>query len=633
MCGITGLLHLDGRPVDLGLLERMTTALHHRGPDDYGYFHEEAIGLGFRRLSIIDLSGGHQPMPNEDGTVQIVFNGEIYNFRELRVVLEQLGHVFRTVSDTEVIIHGYEAWGDNVVQHLNGMFAFAIWDCPQRRLLLARDRLGIKPLVYCQRGSTLAFASEIKSLLLLPGFDAAISNRGVYDYFSYLYIPGPETIYRGVRKLQAGELLISENGSVQTKRYWRPPIGPLVERPLEDWCEELRQRLQEAVRMQLMADVPLGVFLSGGIDSSAVTAAIAQVGVKEIRSFTCGFDVAKYDETRFAAQVSRHVGSSHLTFETAAASTGLLPKLLWYLDEPMADATIIPTYLLSSLTRRHVKVALSGEGGDELFAGYTHYQGMALNRQLDLFPPWLRQDFASLLGHLPHFGSPRLGYFWHRLERVVASSLVPPFEDYTRKVAIFTPEQQHKLFSPDFQQQISAFPYLEAFWTVAQNSPGVDPIAQACLADLSVYLPGDMLAKVDRMSMACSLEVRVPLLDHTLVEFAQAIPIDLKIKGMHSKYLLRQALTPWLPPAILRRPKRGFNPPLEFWLQRNLVEYAAEHRMMETLAESGYFNLRYVQELADTHTSGRRNYSRQLWALLVFAVWWRQVRGRVEIPA
>jgi asparagine synthase (glutamine-hydrolysing) len=632
MCGIAGLLHVDGRPIDFDLLTRMTEALHHRGPDDHGYFRSEGVGLGFRRLSIIDLGGGHQPMPNEDGTVQIIFNGEIYNFRELRVDLERQGHVFRTASDTEVIVHGYEAWGDDVVQHLNGMFAFALWDSRRRRLLLARDRLGIKPLVYSLHGSTLAFASEIKSLLQLPGFDAAVNDRGVFDYFSYLYIPGPETIYREVRKLQPAEVLTVENGKVQTRQYWRPIIGRSTPRQLEDWCEELRQRLQAAVRLQLVADVPLGVFLSGGIDSSAITAAMARVGSEQIRSFTCGFDVAEYDETRFAAEVSRHVGTSHLAFTATAANADLLPKLLWYLDEPLADATIIPTYLLSSLTRRHVTVALSGEGGDELFAGYTHYQGMALNRRLQLLPRWLRHGLASFAGHLPRFASPRLGYLWHRLERVVESSLVPPFEDYTRKVAIFTPEQHRQLFSSDFQQQISGFPYLEALRTVTQDTRGVDPIAQACLADLSVYLPGDMLTKVDRMSMACSLEVRVPFLDHTLVEFVQAIPIDLKLKGMQSKYLLRQALTPWLPTTILHRPKRGFNPPLEFWLQRNLMEYAAAHHMMETLAETGYFNLPYIRELADAHTRGRRNYSRQLWALLVFAVWWHSVRGRGEMP-
>ncbi len=632
MCGIAGLLHVDGRPIDLDLLTRMTDALYHRGPDDHGYFRDAGIGLGFRRLSIIDLGGGHQPMPNEDGTVQIIFNGEIYNFRELRVELERQGHVFRTASDTEVIVHGYEAWGDDVVQHLNGMFAFAIWDGRRRRLLLARDRLGIKPLVYSLRGSTLAFASEIKSLLQLPGFDAAVNDRAVFDYFSYLYIPGPETIYRDVRKLQPGEVLTVENGKVRTRQYWRPTIGHSTPRQLEDWCEELRQRLQAAVRLQLIADVPLGVFLSGGIDSSAITAAMARVGSEQIRSFTCGFEVAEYDETRFAEEVSRHVGTSHLAFTATAANADLLPKLLWYLDEPMADATIIPTYLLSQLTRRHVKAVLSGEGGDELFAGYTHYQGMALNRRLSVLPQWTRRGLVSLARHLPRFGSPRLGYLWHRFERVVESSLVPPFEDYTRKVAIFTPEQQRQLFSSDFQQQISRFPYLEALRTVARDTQGLDPIAQACLADLAVYLPGDMLAKVDRMSMACSLEVRVPLLDHTVVEFAQTIPTSLKLKGMQSKYLLRQALTPWLPATILHRPKRGFNPPLEFWLQRNLIEYAAAHRMMETLAETGYFNLPYVRELADAHTRGRRNYSRQIWALLVFAIWWRSVRGRGEMP-
>jgi len=630
MCGIAGLLHLDGRPVDPDMLERMTEALHHRGPDDHGYFFDRNIGLGFRRLSIIDLGGGHQPMANEDGTVQIVFNGEIYNFRELRERLKRSGHVFRTASDTEVIVHGYEEWGTEVVHHLNGMFAFAIWDCVRQRLFLARDRLGVKPLVYHHCGTTLAFASEIKSLLLVAGCDTTISDRGVFDYFSYLYIPGPATIYRDIRKLQPGEMCIVENGVLQTSVYWRPSAGPYVNRRIEDWCEELRERLLGAVRLQLGADVPLGVFLSGGIDSSAVTAAMAHAGAEEIRSFTCGFDVRAYDETAYAEQVSRHVGTTHHAFKIDGASTDLLPRLLWYLDEPMADATIIPTYLLSEQTRRYVKVALSGEGGDELFAGYTHYQGMALNRHLNSLPRRIRQGLVSGTRQLPHFGSPRLGYLLHRLERVMGSSLAPPFEDYMNKVAIFSPEQKCQLFSADFQQRISAFPHLEALRAVARDNSAIDPIAQASLADLSVYLPGDMLTKVDRMSMACSLEVRVPLLDHTLVAFAQSIPVDLKIKNMHTKYVLRKALAPWLPPDILRRSKRGFNPPLEYWLQKNLMEYAQEYQMTQTLAESGYFNLSFVRELTDAHIRGRRNYSRQIWALLVFAVWWRTIRGRAR---
>ena len=384
------------------------------------------------------------------------------------------------------------------------------------------------------------------------------------------------------------------------------------------------------MRLQLVADVPLGVFLSGGLDSSAVTAAMAGLGAKEIRTFNVGFEVPKYDETRFAQLVSRHLGTTHETFRIAAEATDLLPKLLWHLDEPLADATIIPTYLLSQATRRQVTVALSGEGGDELFGGYTHYQGMQLNRWLSLLPLWCRRGLAAAARHLPTGGSPRLGYLEHRLERIAATSLFPLFEGYTRKVAFFTPEEQQRLFSPDFQRRIADLPYLHHFWAIPQAYPDLDPIAQANLADLSVFLPDSLLVKVDRMSMACSLEVRVPLLDHTLVEFALSIPMDLKVKGMHTKHLLRQALAPWLPPTILNRPKRGFNPPVEFWLQHHLVDYAREHHLMETLAATGYFNLATVQEMAEAHIRGQRDFSRQLWALLVFAIWWRRVRGRGE---
>jgi len=632
MCGICGILHLNNAPVADDLLRDMTAVLAHRGPDDCGFFREGSVGLGFRRLSIIDLAGGRQPMGNEDGNVQVVFNGEIYNFQELRAELKRQGHVFRTRADTEVIVHGYEAWGEEVVSRLNGMFAFAVWDAPKKRLFLARDRLGIKPLFYVRRGHTLAFASEIKSLLLLPDFAPEINSRGVFEYFSQHFIPGGETIYQEIRKLKPGELLLAQGQEVQTREYWRPLVNLGPERSLEDWCEELQWRLKEAVERQLVADVPLGVFLSGGIDSSAVTAAMADAGHRQIRTFNVGFDVAKYDETRFAQEVSRHLGTAHETFRVTADAAELLPRLLWHLDEPMADATIIPTYLLSQATRKRVTVALSGEGGDELFAGYTHYQGMELNRRLALLPSGVCQTLTALAAHLPSFGVARVGYWKHRVERILASSCYPLFEGYTRKVAFFSPEEQRQLFSPDFQAQTRDIPYLEYLWTVARDYPEQEPISQALLTDLKVYLPDYLLVKVDRMSMACSLEVRVPLLDHTLVEFALSIPMSLKMKGMRTKHCLRRALAPWLPRQILNRKKRGFNPPLEFWLQRRLLEFAREYRFLETLAETGYFNVGYVEELAQAHVQGRRNYARQLWALLVFAIWWRQVRGRGRWP-
>jgi asparagine synthase (glutamine-hydrolysing) len=560
----------------------------------------------------------------------VIFNGEIYNFRELRDYLRQQGHTFRTSSDTEVIVHGFETWGDEVVDHLNGMFAFAVWDSRQRKLLLARDRLGIKPLFFTKKSSTLAFASEIKSLLLLPGFDAGVNHQSVFEYFSHHFIPGSGTIYQQIQKLQPGELLTVTGGQVKTRKYWRPAVTPAPGRTLEDWCQELRHRLKEAVRLQLVADVPLGVFLSGGLDSSAVTAAMAELGLNDIRTFNVGFEVPKYDETRFAAMVSQHLGTTHETFRIHSEATDLLPKLLWHLDEPLADATIIPTFLLSQATRRRVTVALSGEGGDEIFGGYTHYQGLQLNRWLSLVPAWIRRSLAAATRLLPTFGSPRIGYWEHRLERIASTSLYPLFQGYTRKVAFFTPEEQQLLFSQEFHCETASLPYLGHFWAIPQAYPGLDPIAQANLADLSVFLPDSLLVKVDRMSMACSLEVRVPLLDHTLVEFALSMPLNLKLKGLETKFLFRQALAPSLPPVILNRPKRGFNPPVEFWLQQHLLDYAQEHHLMETLADTGFFNLAYVQEMTEAHIRGRRDYGKQLWALLVFAIWWRRVRGRGE---
>ena len=610
----------------------MTRVLSHRGPDDEGYYQEPGVGLGFRRLSIIDLTGGRQPMANEDQSVWVIFNGEIYNFKELRTLLQKSGHIFRTSSDTEVIVHGFEQWGEDLIHRLNGMFAFAVWDSRRRRLLLARDRLGIKPLFFATVKQSLAFASEIKSLLLWPTLDPAINDRGVFEYFSQHFVPGSATFYANIRKLQPGEKLCLSHGELTIEKYWRPRVAPVAHRSTDDWCDELRQRLLAAVEMQLVADVPLGVFLSGGIDSSAVTAAMAQTGVESIQSFNIGFDVKKYDETEAALLISRHLGTQHENFRLTDWPADILPKLLWHLDEPMADATILPTYLLSKMTRQHVTVALSGEGGDELFAGYTQYQGLKINRLLHLLPQSWRRVLLTLVSHLPAFGSAPLGYFLHRLERIMASSGYPLFEGYLHKVAFFSPEEQQQLFSPDFLEKANTFPYLSALRQIPRDYPELDPVYQANLADLLVYLPEDMLVKVDRMSMACSLEVRVPLLDHNFVEFALSLPFDLKMAGLQTKAIFRQALRPWLPASILQRGKRGFNPPLEFWLKKHLVAYAQELDIMAAVRDCGYLNPNYIQWLIVEHVSGRRNYARQLWAILIFALWWQKIRGQGECP-
>lgn len=630
MCGLVGVWHWDGRQTEPEILTRMTNLLYHRGPDEEGYYHDGSLALGFRRLSIIDLKTGSQPLGNEDRTVWVVFNGEIYNFRELRRFLQQRGHVFKTASDTEVLVHGYEEWGPELVQRLNGMFAFAVWDGPRQQLLLARDRLGIKPLFYAATSRALAFASEIKSLLLWPELEPEPDYHGIFDYFSQHFVPGAGTFYRRIRKLPPGEYLLARPGTWQTVRYWRPRIRTLAERPLPELAEELRQRLLTVVERQLVADVPLGVFLSGGLDSSAVTAAMAQLGVPEIRTFNIGFSVREYDETAAALLVSRHLHTRHQNFRLDDWPADLLLQLLWHLDEPMADATIMPTYLLSRMTREQVKVALSGEGGDELFGGYTQYQGLWLNRWLQLLPWSWRRLGVRLLEALPRGGAARWGYRWHRWARILASSAYPLFEGYLRKVAFFTPEEQDQLFTPEFKQTIAGYPYLGALRQIPRDYPDLDPVLQANLADLLVYLPEDMLVKVDRMSMACSLEVRVPLLDHTLVEFALSLPWSLKVRGLTTKYLLRQALQPWLPPAILQRRKRGFNPPLEFWLQAHLADYAQQWDFWPTLQECGFINLAYVKKLWAAHLAGRRNYARQLWALLIFALWWKYRRGRGE---
>ncbi|MCU0588200.1 MAG: asparagine synthase (glutamine-hydrolyzing) [Syntrophobacteraceae bacterium] len=627
MCGLCGIVHWDGQSADEGLVRRMNGLIRHRGPDDEGYHLSGGVGLGFRRLSIIDLAGGAQPMPNEDGSVHVVFNGEIYNFKDLRKTLTQRGHAFRTRSDTEVIVHGYEEWGEDVVSSLQGMFAFALWDETRRTLFLARDRLGIKPLYYGILPGALVFGSEPKCLLEAPGIDRSLNDRAVLDYFSFLYIPTRQRIYRGIRQLMPGESLTLSQGAVSLRRYWTPRWRLDRTRTEEEWCEALREQLDRSVSSHLVADVPVGVWLSGGIDSSAVAASMTRAGPGRALSFSAGFDVPRYDETRYALEVSRHLGTSHEVLPMDSSSMEILPRLLWLLDEPLADATVIPTYLLSRRTRERVKVVLSGEGGDELFGGYTHYQGMELNRCLRSVPAPLRRWMAEAIHGMRRRAGGTPLYRWHRLERVLESSLSPPFEDFLGKVAAFSGKEIACLFSMDFLKEIHDFVPMEPMREAVAMTPSPDPLSSAFLADLSVYLHGDMLTKVDRMSMACSLEVRVPLLDHDLVELALAIPSGLKVRGMETKGILRGAVSPWLPRRIARRPKRGFNPPLEHWLRGSLPRVVADWGMLEALRDAGMFRMGYVRALMEEHVRGQGDHARKLWALLVFAVWWRRVRG------
>lgn len=631
MCGICGIIRWDGEPVDEGCVRQMTSLLFHRGPDDEGFHISGEVGLGFRRLSIIDLSGGRQPMTNEDGTVHVVFNGEIYNFKNLRDQLERRGHAFRTVSDTESLLHGYEEWGEDVVHRLQGMFAFAVWDARRRRLFMARDRLGIKPLFYAPLPGAIAFASEIKCLLKVPGVDRALNTRAVLDYFSLLYIPTRQRIYEGIEQLMPGEFLTAADGRVRVSRYWQPQWRPQAALTGEDWCRALQEQLHRSVEAHLVADVPVGLWLSGGIDSSAVAAAMRHVLSGEVLSFSAGFDVPGYDETAHALAVSRHLGTRHEMLPMDASTLDRLPQLLWFLDEPFADPTILPTYLLSRRTRERVKVVLSGEGGDELFGGYTHYQGMQLNRILGSIPSCIRKEAVRLCRKLRLRENGVSGYRLHRLERVLESSLHPPFEDFLQKIGVFSGDEMRSLFTGDFLGDLEDFALMEPMREGGDLQTEKDPIARALMADLRVYLPGDMLTKVDRMSMACSLEVRVPLLDHALVELALSIPMTWKIRGMQTKYILRRTVWPWLPRHIVRRPKRGFNPPLQFWLRANLWEYARECRMVETLGGTGMFHADYIRRLMAEHIGKQSDHGRKLWSLLVFSVWWQRVRdGRGE---
>ncbi|MDQ2923017.1 MAG: asparagine synthase (glutamine-hydrolyzing), partial [Candidatus Dormibacteraeota bacterium] len=580
MCGICGVAGGDpagGRE----LVERMCSAMVHRGPDDSGSVQVDGVALGMRRLSIIDIAGGHQPMRNEDSSVWVIQNGEIYNHLELRDLLVAAGHTFNTQSDTEVLVHGYEEWGEEMVERLNGMFAFAVFDRRRGAVLLARDRMGIKPLHYAIEGKRLVFASELKALLRDPALRRGIDPAALDQYLAYEFVPSPASIVRGISKLQPAQMLTWSvaDGVQRLRRYWSPELGQDLEmdervrssqrmRSLDEECEELRSVLRESVRKELISDVPLGVFLSGGIDSSAVTAMMTQLG-GDVKSFSVGFADRSFDESDHARQVARHLGTEHreLTLEPNML-LGLIPKLPSLLDEPLGDASIIPTYLLSEFTRRHVKVALGGDGGDELFAGYPTMQAHRLASIYLKAPRLLRERVVEpVVRRLPVSRS-NLSFDF-RAKRFVGSAGLPVAERHQRWMGSFAAEERASVLSAEVRHQLSANGSHELDLGVAA---GADPLNQVLLMDMRLYLENDILVKLDRASMMASLEGRVPLLNNDFVEYATHLPLNMKLRGMRSKFLLKRALRGLLPDAILNRPKKGFGIPVADWFRGPLKE-------------------------------------------------------------
>jgi asparagine synthase (glutamine-hydrolysing) len=595
----------------------MCTVIRHRGPDDQGTLIKDGIALGMRRLSIIDLSGGHQPMSGEDGTVSVVFNGEIYNYRDLRPLLESLGHRFKTDSDTEVIVHAYEQYGADCVRHLRGMFGLAIWDDRNKNLFLARDRVGKKPLYYSltPQGS-LVFGSELKCVIEHPEVNRDVDLNAVDGYLSLGYVPDPLSIFKHISKLPPGHHLTFSNGRITVKQYWDFQFDPLELSAEQDYLEELRSLLDESVRLRLVSDVPLGAFLSGGIDSSVVVGLMSRHLDQPVKTFSIGFREHSYDELDYARMAARHFGTDHTEFILTPDLCQIVDELIWHFDEPFADTSAVPTYVLSKLAREHVTVVLSGDGGDELFAGYTRYVVDRKRNRYVRVPRLVRRRIMQPLSRiLPHNTLGR-----NYLHNVA----LDPLERYVDSLSVFTSLHKESLYTDGFNSQLkgelSQLPDLKDY---ASNVTTGEPLDRMLYIDSKSYLPGVILTKVDRMSMAVSLEARAPLLDHKLIEFAVRIPAAIKMKGLETKHVFKSAVADLVPPQVLNRPKQGFDVPVRHWINDQLRELVRDTFSDIRTRTRGYVDPRYVDLLLDEHSRNRRDHSFQLWTLLMLELWHR----------
>jgi asparagine synthase (glutamine-hydrolysing) len=628
MCGITGIFDpKGGSEISRQLLLRMNDAQSHRGPDEAGIHLEPGVGLGHRRLSIIDLSGGQQPLFNEDRTVVVVYNGEIYNFQGLADELRNLGHRFRTHCDTEVIVHAWEEWGRDCVKRFRGMFAFAIWDRNRQVLFLARDRLGIKPLYYaCLPGGQVIFSSELKALYLHPGLPRELDEQAVEEYFGYGYVPEPRTILKAAQKLPPGHHLTLGRGQVpaQPQEYWDVPFNVGAVGNQADLGAELIERLREAVRIRLIAEVPLGAFLSGGVDSSAVVAMMAGLSPDPVNTCSISFGDPEFNESEFARQVAERYRTNHRTEQVDPDDFALVDKLADLYDEPYADSSAMPTYRVCELARRQVTVALSGDGGDENLAGYRRYRWHTYEEGIrSTLPLSLRRPVFGLLGKI----YPKLDWAprFLRGKSTFQALARDTVEGYFHSVSVLHDEMRDRLFSDSFNRDLQGYSAIEVMRRHAQRAPTDHPLSLVQYLDMKTYLVGDILTKVDRASMAHALEVRVPILDHELVEWMSSLPPELKLKGREGKYLFKKALESHIPRDVLYRPKMGFSVPLASWFRGPLRGRVRESLLGSVLAETGMFNRRYLEHLVNHHQSGARDYSASIWSLLMFEAFLRRV--------
>lgn len=624
MCGIVGIATLDLDQISDKVLQAMNGAIAHRGPDEDGFFIKENVGLAIRRLSIIDLSSGQQPIFNHDKTKVIVFNGEIYNFQALRDDLEKKGSIFYTRSDTEVIIQLYEKYGVDCVNHLRGMFAFAIWDSMEKTLFIARDRVGQKPLLYSHRSNgDLIFSSEFRALLQHPDISNEINYKAIDSYLSYAYVPSPQTAFKNIRKLEPGHWLRWKNGKVSMERYWFPNFSKKIDITPKKAEEETLRVLREATKLRLIAEVPLGAFLSGGVDSSTIVALMAQESGNPVKTFSIGFEEQDFSELKFARQVAKHVGAEHNEFIVKPDAMEVLPKLVDHYGEPYADASAIPTYYVSKETRKHVTVALNGDGGDESFAGYERYSAMRVTELYNRFPSKLIKTLIEKpIKMIPTSELKRSRL--RDIKRLLQAASMPKNKRYFHWVTVFRELEKRQLYKKEFQAEFSDNQPLDFVnkWFLKANGFGI--IDTALLVDQMTYLPNDLLVKVDITSMANSLEARSPFLDHKVIEFAASLPESIKMRHIATKSLLKRVAAKLVPREVVYRRKMGFGVPIGKWFRNEMKDFVTEVLLSEKFTKRGIFKPKFVSKLLNDHIECRRDCASQLWSLLMLELWFQK---------
>jgi asparagine synthase (glutamine-hydrolysing) len=627
VCGIAGIVYFDGRKAEKTLLKRMTDAIAHRGPDGEGHLLSGPVGLGHRRLSIIDLSAsGHQPMSNEDGSVWITYNGEIYNFRELRKELEEEGHVFRSRTDTEVVIHAYEQWGFECLHRFNGMFAFGLWDEKKRALWLVRDRLGVKPLFYCRLPHSLLFGSEIKAILGDSEVDRSIDFEAMAYYLALNYTPAPYSLFSNVRQLRPGHYVIAETcGRVRDVQYWDLVFKEYGwdERKEQEYTEEFSALLEDSIRLRLVSDVPFGAFLSGGIDSSAVAYWMSRHLSMPVKTFTVGFGEPSFDEIVFARQAAERIGSDHHERLVRADAAAVLPKLVWHAEEPTADSSMVAVYYLAEETRKSVKMVLSGDGADEILAGYETYQAYYLLRLYRALPAWLRRRFVMPLVDLIPVSDAKVSWDF-KLRRFVKGAELNPEDAHATWRMIFDADARAKLLAPVSDMPGVKADAIDLYRRAFSQTNAKDPLNRMLYVDTRFYLPNDMLVKVDRMTMAHGLEAREPFLDYRLVEYAASVPPYLKLRDIrHKKFLLKAAMEHKLPPSIIWRKKEGFNVPNARWIRKELRSVVTDTLSPRVIRDMGFLDNLSVSRILEEHMEEKADHSHQIWCLLTLVLWYQ----------